>query len=72
MYHQPDDIKVLSSAAMLDPKSVRGRQKEDDTARIEKQALKRNEKKKRQKQKKKERQLLAINKEGGSSTSTAP
>jgi hypothetical protein len=48
MYHQPPEIKALSSAAVLiDPKSFRGRGKgttEDDKSK----AAKRNEKKKRQ------------------------
>ncbi len=56
MYHQPAEIKALSSAqALVDPKSVRGRGNQEDAAqqRTDKQA-KRNEKKKKQKQKKKE------------------
>ena len=45
MYNHPDDIKALSSAAMLDPKSYRGRKEQQDN-RGDKQ-IKRNEKKKR-------------------------
>ena len=48
MYHQPPEIKALSSAqALVDPKSVRGRgNQEGDAQRTEKQT-KRNEKKKK-------------------------
>ena len=70
MYHQPDDIKALSSAAALDPKSFRGRKEwqEDEKSKHEKQA-KRNEKKKRQRQKKKEQ--LKQNKQTGAAQSTS-
>ena len=32
MYHQPEEIKFLSSAARLDPKSFRGRKEQRDDA----------------------------------------
>jgi hypothetical protein len=30
MYHQPEEIKMLSSAARLDPKSFRGRKERQE------------------------------------------
>ena len=52
MYTQPDDIKLLTSAAMLDPKS-RARQfnQNDDLKEEEKQKNLKNKKKKQKKKK---------------------
>lgn len=65
MYHQPEEIKCLTSAARLDPKSFRGRvHKQEDPKDKQEKQVKRAEKKKRQKQRKKERMKEESKREG--------
>jgi len=55
MYDQPEELKQLSSAALLDPTSHRGRKPDMDSAALQKE--KRLQKKKKQKQKRKEKKM---------------
>lgn len=73
MYHQPEEIKNLSCAARLDPKSFRGRKNQENATQAEnggeqqfrhRQADNHNkkaEKKKRQRQRKKQKKEMEIN-----------